>query len=298
VSAVTSQDFISTGSLLRQSTLLLLRQGLNLALSLAAAAAAALLILYLAGRCFLSLTTACVSPQVYNWIADNAQAVQYAVATSGADLAWKIAMTVSLWGLFLLSESRRPPTSVQRTLRFAARMFVYWIVFEVPGRIFDLIMKHVVAKIDGETQLISAWLSFIAVFLVGLVAFSFLHAKLTYYPLSSLYDSEPKSFRESWNVTRGVTAVVFRAFLAIELLGAFIHLGFWYFGQLIPGMGSVSETVAGWSGVDSNVAYYVVPIDIGSGLASVLVALMTGAISIVVYRVWAARGLRVAAVFE
>jgi hypothetical protein len=297
VSVAAAQDSISTGFLLKRSTLLLLRHGWSFPLTTAAVGFGSFLALYLAGHCFLSITTACVSSPVYGWIGESAMAVQYEVATSGARLATKIVLTIALWFLFILAESRRSPASGRRCLRFVGRMIVYWVVFEVPNWFFDFVMAQIAAAL-GPENLLGGWLAFIGMTLVALLFFSYLHAKLILYVVSGVYDEQPQSFRESWNATSEALGALFRAFLALELFSVVVYFAFWYLGQWVPGMTTLSERIARWSGVESDVAYYVVPADIGDGLASVFMALMTAAMSVVAYRAMVARELHVAAVFE
>jgi hypothetical protein len=175
-----------------------------------------------------------------------------------------------------------------------ARAIVYWVVFSATSWILGAIMDHVF----GDERSSAAWLTFLGFVLVAIIVNTYLHAKLVFYVVSSVYEDPPKSLLQSWTASRNLTPALFRAFLVLELVAGCVQLGFWFLGYLLPGMKTLTTGIADWLGIASDVAYYVVPTNIGAILASALVVLMGGAISIVAFRADLAREYRAARVFE
>jgi hypothetical protein len=289
--AAPERDRISAGSLLKRSTLLLLHHPVNLLLTIASLAAASLVALPLAGHCFRSAASACVSPAVYDWLGLGSMAVQHEVATAGGRLACKIVLTVALWCLFTRAESGRPSVSGRRIMRFVARMIVYWIVFETPYWIL-VRMDDLVAAVFGR--------GFASVGMTGvaIALYSYLHAKLVLYVISGVYDEKPLSFRESWNATRDQTGAFFRAFLTLQLLSLFVVFGFWYLGGRVSGVPLLSSWIADWSGVEESVARNAITTEFGNVLGSSFKTLGAGAMAVIAYRVVIARNFRSPTVSE
>ncbi|MDQ7249259.1 hypothetical protein [Dongia sedimenti] len=282
---------VSANALLRRSALLPLRHPVILLLAIAAIAAGSFLALYVAGHCFPSVTGACVSPPVYNFIGQGSLAVQYEVAMAGGRLACKIALTVALWCLFIRAESNRPPVSARRILRFVARMIVYWIVFQAPDWLLDL-LNVFMAMIVGE-PLLSVGMTCIAIAL-----YSYLHARLVLYVVSGVYDDPPKSFRESWNAALDLQGPLFRAFLALEILSVFVVFGFWYLAERVPGAPLLSAQIANWAGVAWEVAHRTIITEWGNLLSSAFMALMAGAMAVITHQAIVSRNVRLANIFE
>ncbi|WP_395019478.1 hypothetical protein [Dongia sp.] len=297
MSGAASQDFISTGALLRQSTGLLLRHGRMVALSVVAVAAGALLALLAMARCFPSLLDACVPSGIYDWIGNDILSIQYAVATEGAEFSWRVILTVALGWLFVRA-TPQPGQRPDRYLpRFVARMVIYWVAFLIPGYLLGKVLDSV-GPLFQDADLLVSWLSFLVLVLLGILLFTYLHARLALYVVAAVYEERPATLVQSWKATRGALGPLFYTFLVVELVATSVQLGFWYFGGFVPGVTPLSESLAQWSGLEAEAAYYVVASDIGSGFAALSVALMGGTIGIVAFGALFRRDVHLAGVFE
>lgn len=296
------RDIGSAGSMLLQATGVFLRHGPNFILSVIALATAAVLALFVAGRCFLSSMTACVSPEVYYWIGDEAASVQFSVASHGVDLASYVLLTVSLWAVFAVADPgdghvRYLAKSPRRNVWFLGRAVAYWVVLWIPSAVMDLLWTYaVVPAFDPDSDGLA--LTYLGFVLLGLVLYSYVHAKIVFILPSVAYQARPVTLRQCWMATRGITGRLFLVFLPIEVVSIAVNLGFSTTGEHIPGMTYLAEHLARFSQVDTAMAAYFVPMQFESLLSAIFFSVMAGAISVCAFRAAFGADQREAQIFQ
>lgn len=303
---ISGNDLGSVRSVLGQASLLFLRNGLIVIATAAAMAGAALAVLLFVGHCLQSVMTACVSPLAYRWIGDRAVQVQYTRADYGLEFARFAILVVALLCFFASAASRPGGSGVihhssRRASRLLGRIIVFRLALLSVAFAYWAASTFILVPAFGVDSPATV-LSHLGITLLGIIASSYLYAKLTFYVPAAAFYEIPESLTRCWAATRGITRTLFLVYFLVYfpfvLATVSVNLYFWLFGWRLSWVTRLAEALARWSQVDPTVTAYIVPSYIGFAGTSLVGFMMAGPISRVTFRNVYGREHRVAGVFD
>jgi hypothetical protein len=278
----------SARSLLSQATLLTLRHALIFVLAIAALAAAALLMLALAGHCFQSPMTVCVSPEIYAWLGGQPVDAQYVVVDHALDFArYAIGMTALLI-FFATIGSVMEGAVVARSswcrLRLFGRIVVHRLVLATVSIAYWIVSNVVLIPAFGDDFSFASAGSHLCLIACLTILLSFLDARVAFYLPAAAYSATPEGFWRCWAATRIVMRPLFWIYLPMNAIIVLINMYFWFWGPQASVTQALAGTLASWTQSHALITSYIMSHSIGMILTVAIGLLMSGPIAAAAFR--------------
>ena len=297
-----TSDLGSARSLLGQATLVLFRYWWIVILAIVLLSGAALAILFIAGHCCQSITDP-MALESGGTSGDRGPAHNLILAAYAFDLARYLIAIVSLLIFFLVADPGlgRSGTAVRpahRALWIFGRLIVHRLVVVSVSVTYWAISNFVLIPVFvRQAPGAGAGYAHLGLLLCLSVVSSYLYAKVVFYVPACAYREEPESFVQAWRATRGVTRILFVAYLPFVAFSVTINLLLGGFGSDWLWVNALPEALARWTQIPAEEVTNLLPGYLGQSVAAVTSLIMAGPVSLAAYSAVFGREQRVAGVF-